>query len=472
MVDRPKNDIETWFVPRLAIGGKHLIALALCASVSTSFAQSQLKDDFIAAAQFDPEFQGAIAQRDAGLEPVEQARANLRPQASINLQRSINNTDSRSTTSLGPVDRSFENYPSHNVSLQIRQALYRPRLWAALDQGKFQALYSELTLLAAEQELGLRLISTHAQWAVSQQVANLATEMVRVHERISRDLGRQREAGETTRVDVEIASARIRQAEAQLADAASNAATAQLAHSQMTGVSKQGGNAMASSKAKPLNLPPSLSERLPVSFKSLEAWRQGALHGNPVIKAQEAAMQAAQQELKKVSSDRLPTADLYASKSNAASAMENTVGTSFRSEAIGIQVNVPIYNGGAVNSQIRQATAMLRRAEQDLRAAQDKVALEVEREWHNLESSKALALAQRSLLKALDISLEAAQRGKVAGIASRIDVDQLLLQKITAQKDLALANARALNAWARLMASAGSLSQSSMQELQKAALDH
>jgi hypothetical protein len=51
-----------------------------------------------------------------------------------------------------------------------------------------------------------------------------------------------------------------------------------------------------------------------------------------------------------------------------------------------------------------------------------------------------------------------------------MDEDQIGLQIIGAERELALANARALSAWARLMASIGGLSAQSMQQLQLEAL--
>lgn len=150
--------------------------------------------------------------------------------------------------------------------------------------------------------------------------------------------------------------------------------------------------------------------------------------------------------------------------------MDNTVGTQFRSAAIGVQLNVPIYSGGAVNSQIRQALALLRRAEQDLLATKARIAIEVEREWHNLEAAKSVASAQLAQLQALSLSLHAIKRGQTAGIATRADEDQLGLQILAAERELVFTNARALNAWTRLMAFLGRLSESTLQQLQAQSL--
>jgi outer membrane protein TolC len=100
----------------------------------------------------------------------------------------------------------------------------------------------------------------------------------------------------------------------------------------------------------------------------------------------------------------------------------------------------------------------LRRAEQDLLATKARIAIEVEREWHNLEAAKSVASAQLAQLQALSLSLHAIKRGQTAGIATHADEEQLVLQMLAAERELAFAHTRALNAWARLMACVGKLS--------------
>lgn len=448
-----------------------LLASSSMLSTALAATPSRLSDDFHAASQFDPEFQSAIAQRDAGLETQEQAIASLRPQAYISFQRSINDTFSRSTTALGPIDRRFENYPSLNASIQIRQAVYRPKLWATLDQSRFQAIYAELSLLGAQQDLGLRLLSNHAQWASAALSKQLAEQGLVIQQRMLLNAQRQNLAGELTRVDVELTDARVAQAKSQISDASSALAAARFAVMQMTGIAFREDSALALSSIDPINLPFDLLDRLPLGFSKLQEWRKAADQTSPVIKAYEIAVEIAAQETRKAGADHLPTVDVFASRSQATSAMENTIGTEFRSAAIGVQINVPIYSGGAVNSQIRQSQALLRRAQQDLLSAKVKISNEVEREWHSLEAARSLALSQRTLLRALRLSLEAIRRGQSAGIATQADEDQVGLQIIDAERELGLANARAITAWSRLMATIGRLSGQSMHELQQALSD-
>jgi hypothetical protein len=81
-----------------------------------------------------------------------------------------------------------------------------------------------------------------------------------------------------------------------------------------------------------------------------------------------------------------------------------------------------------------------------------------------------VASAQLAQLQALSLSLHAIKRGQTAGIATRADEDQLGLQILAAERELVFTNARALNAWTRLMAFLGRLSESTLQQLQAQSL--
>jgi outer membrane protein TolC len=184
----------------------------------------------------------------------------------------------------------------------------------------------------------------------------------------------------------------------------------------------------------------------------LASFQQLARDQSPVIRAQKAAVIAATEELKKVSADHLPIADLYAARSRSTSAMDNTVGTTYRSAQVGVQVSIPLYAGGAVESGIRQAQANLRRVQSDLEAAMNRLNLQIDRDWRTLEAARVDAAAQARLLQALKVLNE-------------IDMMQARLQTLTAQRDLARANARALVSWTRLMSSAGLISEEVLEEL-------
>lgn len=429
-----------------------------------ALAQGQrLSLEFSQASLHDPEYQSAIAQRDGGVESLEQAKAALLPQISSNLQRSQNNTDSRSQTLLGPVDRSFDNYPAMSASLQLRQGLYRPKSWAGLAQSKAQAEYAEQSLAAARQDLGVRLMSTHAEWSAASTALKASRETIEIQARLAAQVQKQFKAGDATRTDVEVAQARLSQARSQFAEAELAFENAKLAWIQMTGLS-----GLIGLNPQPFSLSARLADHLPLAHANLQRWQEAAREQNPLLRAQRAAISSAKEEVKKAQAEHLPTADLFASRSYSKSAMDNTIGTEYRTAQIGVQVAVPIFAGGAINSIIRQAEANLRRAEHDHLAAINRLNLQIDRDWRSLEAAKVEGTAQRRTIDALQVVIESATRGLSAGIATRQDEDQANLQLLNASRDLGRANARALAAWSRLMASLGALNEANLSEAEAA----
>ena len=496
--------------------GLSCVPLALCAqgmllpkSAGTAFAAAplatrlpddaaapqRLAGDLLRALLHDPEYQSAIAERDAGVENLEQARAALLPQVSSNLQRSVNDTDSRSQTALGPVERSFNNYPAYSASVQVRQALYRPKAWATLALGRAQAELAELRLLAARQDLALRLLGAHSDWAAALIAATAAEELISVHERLVRNAQRQFRAGDTTRTEVEVAQARLRQVQSQLAEARITLGNAQLAWAQITGgvapslvgvapslvevapnppgaVGHAGrmrsGISDDPAQMSPLVFSERLAEDLPRGLGTLARWQESALEANPQVRAQRMAVRAAGEDLRRARADQYPAADVFASRSQSKSAFDNTIGNEFRTSQIGVQVSVPIYTSGAISSAIRQAEANLRRAESDLQVVIARLLLQIDREWRTLEAARAEAIAQRRTMEALGVVMEAATRGRVAGVASSAEEDQAIIQLLAARRSLGNANARALVSWSRLMAALGALHPDTLAELERA----
>jgi outer membrane protein TolC len=288
---------------------------------------------------------------------------------------------------------------------------------------------------------------------------NAAKEGVNIQERLAAHVLKQFKAGDSTRTDVEVSQARVSQARSQFAEADLAFENAKLAWIQITGLGE-----LIGLNPQPILLSARLAEELPLAYGGIHRWQEAAREQNPLLRAQRAAILSAKEEIKKAQADHLPTADLFASRSYSKSAMDNTIGTEYRTSQIGVQVAIPVFAGGAINSIIRQAEANLRRAQNDHLAAINRLNLQIDRDWRSLEAAKVEAAAQRRTIDALQVVIESAARGVSAGIATRQDEDQASLQLLNSRRDLVRANARALAAWARLMASLGALNEVNLTE--------
>jgi hypothetical protein len=89
---------------------------------------------------------------------------------------------------------------------------------------------------------------------------------------------------------------------------------------------------------------------------------------NEEIKALQARVEAARREVSKSQAGHLPTLDAIAQWSNSGSENITRINSRYENKTIGLQLNVPLFSGGYVNSTIRQAVAEQTRAEESLEA--------------------------------------------------------------------------------------------------------
>jgi protease secretion system outer membrane protein len=430
-------------------------ALSFSAQLATSVAQARpaapyrLAEDFQQALLVEPEWLAAIAARDASIESYPQARAALLPQVGFNAQRSQNNTDSSTQTSLGPLNRSFDNYPAASASIQARQALLRPKSWAALSQSRAQVRYAEFGLEAAKQELALKLVSIHAELFASAKTIDAIAEQLLIQEKLTDSVKRQFASGDANRVDLEISLSREHQLRSQLNQAKLELESLLVTRTELTGMTEP---------FKSLQFRSDSVFILPMpADASIERWITSAIQHNPSLLAQTAAIEASKEEVRKAGFDHYPTADLYASRSASKSAMDNTIGTEYRTTQVGVQFSIPIYAGGAVDSQVRQAQAGLRRSEQQLQAMTAKIRIQIDRDFRTIEASRNEVSAQNETLRALEIALSAASKGRQAGISVIADELNLRSQIASVHRNIARSNANAIVAWGRLMAAVNRL---------------
>ena len=414
---------------------------------------ASLLRDFQSALAFDAEWRRALAIRDGALENEVQGLAGLLPQVQATAQRSTNSTRSElSRVGQAPVTQDISGYPAYQYVLQARQPLLRIRSLYGFFQGQAQAAAAQANLIAARQDLALRLIAVLADWSLASALMQAAQLQLDAADADAL-LARQRlAAGDGTRVDLETALARRAQALAALADAKAGQDNNRMLWQTITGLDD---------RSQPLLLS-QLVDQLPAPHQSQQALLDQALQADGQIRALELAIEVAQFEIKKARSDHYPTLDLLAQKSIQNSSNDFTIGNRYETTYVGVQLAVPIYSGGAVQSAFRQAQTNLRRAQEELAATKNRITVALDRDWRSLQTAKLEAQAARQAFEAATVVLRASDLGQRAGIAILNERLIALAQQSASIRDLARANNRALAAWARLMASVGKLNEDSL----------
>lgn len=414
---------------------KTLCALAVALALP-AFAV-ELTDALRAAQAADPTLASAMANRDAASENIDIARARLLPQ--VSLQSTMQKTDQTTTNALG--SNNFQG-PSRSTALSLRQGLYRPRDWAGLQLGRAQADYGNYKLAGAMSDLWNR---TTAAW-----IDVLAATAVRDAFRLpvasaqsAADQERRRlEMGDGTRDAAAEAAAQLVETRAQLLNAELDLRARRQAFLLLTRLEADG---FEKFKVPAL-------DRLPGVMPTQEDVLRRVIDSNPELLALRAAETIAERRLAQASADHLPTLDLVAAMTRAQNDSTNTLGSRYTNQQYGLQLQVPIYAGGGVRAQERQAAAQYAAAAADRNALEQKLRTQISADYElvsglreRLRSAQELLAAAREQKRGAELSL----KGGLKTWAEVRAADQLVARRTA---DMVGLSSGVLKVQARLLA--------------------
>jgi protease secretion system outer membrane protein len=157
--------------------------------------------------------------------------------------------------------------------------------------------------------------------------------------------------------------------------------------------------------------------------------------------------------------------DLVASYSKGDNESLNTYNQATVNRSIGVQVSIPIYQGGAVNAATRQAAANYEKAQADVDARTAKIMVDL-RKAHSLVQSSVHKI--EALAKAVESGKElmkATQQSIKGGVRINLDLLNAQQQLYTSQRDLAQARYSYLIGILHLRAIAGTVGDNDIREL-------
>ena len=172
---------------------------------------------------------------------------------------------------------------------------------------------------------------------------------------------------------------------------------------------------------------------------NLETWTTKAEQNSPEIKALQARLEAARKEVRKAQAGHLPTLDAVAQWSNSGSENTTRINSRFENKTLGLQLNVPIFSGGYVNSTIRQAVAEQTRAEESLEALRRDLGVRVHKEYRGVSEGVMRVRALEQAARSADQMLKSTQMSLKAGSRTQLDVLNAQQQYTMALRDLAQA---------------------------------
>ena len=420
------------------------LALSLLAAPAAAL---DLLDSYRLALRNDARHQASIAQAAANREALPQARAQLMPNVSASLARSRNSTDRQALDIFGRPSRENFDYISSNYALSLRQPVFRMYNFALYRQAQRQVEGAEATLDRSLQDLLVRLAGAYFEALLAQDQHALVIAQKEAYAGQLDAAKRSFAAGQGTRTDIDDAQARYDLTLAQELEASQNLG---YTRRQLQTIVNEPVDSLAVLDAARLEL------QAP-NPASAEEWIARGEEVNAELRALRADIEVARQELDKARAGHYPTVDLVAQRSKSESENNVSINTRYLTTQVGVQVNVPLFAGGYALSQTRQALANIERAEQLYEARRREVAQEVRKEFQNVAEGilrvRALEQARRSAEQAVLSN----QKGFQAGTRSRIDILDAQQQRVSVERDLAVARYRYIVARLRLQSLVGSL---------------
>lgn len=423
------------------------LALALVLGASGAQAQS-LVDLYEAARGYDTTLQAAKAQYEANLAKAEQARAGLRPQAG--LSAGANAINSRNDVT----DTSRTSH-SQNITLSASQPLYRPANAISDDQGQLSIEIARAQLDAAEQDLMVRTAQAYFDVLAAQDTLTVVqAQKSAVSEQLAA-AKRNFEVGTSTVTDSREAQAKFDLVLAQEIAASNDLRVEKLALDQLVGRS----DASPRPLAAPVTLPG-------VQPTDVEAWVSTAQKQHPLVRQAEKAFEIADLETRKAQAGHKPTLDLvgqYQVARGPNSSFPTVPNVRTNVASIGLQFNLPLYAGNAIENRVKEAIALADKARADRETAQRNIAQAVRSAYFGVVSGtsqvKALEAAEASSQSALDAN----KLGYQVGVRINIDVLNAQSQLYQTKRDLAVARYNVLVGQLRLKQAGGVLKADDLQ---------
>ena len=416
----------------------------LCAS--TSAWSIDLLQAYEAARQQDASILASRANAAAGRERLPLARSQLLPSVSFGLQNTNNRLSSTTPNFAGVEQTTDTKYPSSNQTLTIRQPLFRTFLTAQLRQAKAQVEDTEAALLQDEQNLSTRVGSAYFEAMLTyDQLALVLAQRTTTTTQL--DAARKAFAGGAgTRTDVDEAQARLDQILALEIEARQNV---DYTRQQLEALVNQPLGQLATldvSKLELLNPEPN----------RIEDWTRRAEANSPQLRSLQAQLEAAREEVAKASAGHMPTLDAIAQWSRSQSENVTSTTNRYTNTSFGLQLNVPIFQGGYVNAQVRQALALQERASHALEAGRRDLGIRVYKEFRGMTESVPKIMALELAQKSADQLVLSNSKSFQGGSRTVVDVLNAEQQRTAIQRDLAQARYLYLISKLRLLALVGS----------------
>ena len=395
----------------------------------------------------DPRFRAAQSAYLAEREKLPQARAGLMPVLNARATRD-RNTNQTVTDSfiLGRPSARFE-YSSSEYSLSLSQPVYNAAVFAGLSQAKAEVRRAEAEYAATGQDLILRVAQAYLDLLAAQDSLEFTRAEKKSIQRQWEAAQERLKAGLVAITDVHDARARFEIAVAQEIEAENSSQDKREALRELIG------RAPESLARVGANMPLVTPEPADIS-----RWVEGSLTQNYLLLAKREAVESAREEIQRQRAGHYPTLDLVGTRTRN-DADGSVTGPGIRSDntVVGLQLNIPLFQGGLVSARAAEAAHRYDAAQQEFEAVRRATERAARASYFGVAAGAAKVTALTQAVVAGESALETKSEGFIAGINTNIDVLDASRDLYRTKRDLSSARYDYLLNMLRLKQAAGTL---------------
>ncbi len=396
----------------------------------------------------DAQYASARAAWSAGQEKLPQGLAGLLPSASVSAFSQYNDRELRFRTPA--IANSNTQFNSNSISLSLSQPLYRPQNVAAYGQAKTQVEQADAVFAQAAQDLILRVAQAYFDVLLAQDTVEFTQAQLTAIGRQLEQAKRNFEVGTATITDTHEAQSRY-DITVSTEIAARNDLEIKKRQLELL-IGRQAPGVSALGKRFELRMP---------EPNSMDRWVAEAGDNNLQVRVNRASLDIASQEIERNRAGHRPTLDAFASYTDAGSGsgIQGGPGTDINTKVVGVQLAIPIYQGGLTSSRVREAVANEDKSRQDLENARRSAVLAARQTYLGVTSGIAQVRALEAALVSSQSSLDSTRLGQEVGVRTQVDVLNAQQQLSQTRRDLAQAKYNYILALLRLKSAVGQLTE-------------
>jgi outer membrane protein len=408
----------------------------------------------------DAQFKSARAAYEAAQEKIPQGRAGFLPNITLAATRQVQQVDasnvfnSATGSTVNPPQNTIQ---SGGITITATQPIFRMQNIVIYQQSKIEVSKAESQFIVAGQDLILRVAQAYfdvldAQIDVEVNEAQKKAILIQLEQ-----AKRNFEVGVSTIIDTNEAQARY---DLTLSQEIAARNVLEIKRRALQGIIDRLPENLTGAREIANNL-------ATLKYGSMDEWVHAAEDKNFTLKTQQAAYESAHQNVKKIWAQHYPTLDLVAQHSTqtGVGATITGRGIDLTSQSIGLQLNMPLFQGFSVQSQVREAMALQNKALHDLEDTRRNITIQARQQYLNVTNGIAQVKALKQALVSSHSQLDSTILGLQVGVRTEVDVLNAQQQMYAAKRDLAKAYHSYLMSRLRLSAEAGELDEDTLTEI-------